>query len=96
MISNAGAAQRTTHVIYPELPDPLTPDDLNRPFSPSYDERNWAPTVARTPHRKLGSNRILGWAPHTPGIGLLSYRALGYRVGGARGLRPARLPSPAR
>src|SRR5450759_2001293 len=49
MISNAGAAQRTARVIYPELPDPLTPDDLHRLFSPSFDERKWAPTVARTP-----------------------------------------------
>jgi Domain of unknown function (DUF4158) len=49
MISNAGAAQRTARVIYPELPDPLTPDDLHRLFSSSYDEREWAPTVARTP-----------------------------------------------
>jgi hypothetical protein len=49
MISNAGAAQRAARVIYPELPDPLTPDDLHRLFSPSYDERKWASTVARTP-----------------------------------------------
>jgi hypothetical protein len=49
MISNAGAAQRTARVIYPELPDPLTPDDMHRLFSPSYDERKWAPSVARTP-----------------------------------------------
>jgi hypothetical protein len=49
MISDAGAAQRTARVIYPEMPDPLTPDDLHRLFSPSYDEREWAPSVARTP-----------------------------------------------
>ena len=35
-------------VIYPELPDPLTPSDLQQLFSPSFDERQWAPTVART------------------------------------------------
>jgi len=35
-------------VIYPELPDPLTPGDLQQLFSPSFDERQWAPTVART------------------------------------------------
>jgi hypothetical protein len=52
MVSNAGAAQRAARVIYPELPDPLTPDDLHRLFSPSYDERKWAPTVAR-PGRAL-------------------------------------------
>jgi hypothetical protein len=49
MISNAGAAQRTARVIYPELPDRLTPDDMHRLFSPSCDERKWAPSVARTP-----------------------------------------------
>ncbi len=36
-------------VIYPELPDPLTPVDLQQLFSPSHDERQWAPTIARTP-----------------------------------------------
>ncbi len=35
-------------VIYPELPGPLTPGDLQQLFSPSFDERQWAPTVART------------------------------------------------
>ena len=35
-------------VIYPELPDPLTPGDLQQLFSPSFDERQWVPTVART------------------------------------------------
>lgn len=35
-------------VIYPELPDPLTPGDLQQLFNPSFDERQWAPTVART------------------------------------------------
>jgi len=35
------------HVIYPELPDPLTPGDLQQFFSPSFDECQWAPTVAR-------------------------------------------------
>ena len=48
MIPNAGAAQRTARVIYPELPDPLSPDDMHRLFTPSFDERKWAPTVART------------------------------------------------
>ena len=36
-------------VIYPELPDLLTPGDVQRLFSPSFEERQWAPTVARTP-----------------------------------------------
>jgi hypothetical protein len=38
----------TARVIYPELPDPLTPGDLQQLFSPSFEERQWAPTVVRT------------------------------------------------
>jgi hypothetical protein len=34
-------------VIYPELPDPLTPGDLQQLFSLSFEERQWAPTVVR-------------------------------------------------
>lgn len=40
-------------VIYPELPAPLTPGDLQQLFSPSFDERKWAPTVARTPEAQV-------------------------------------------
>ena len=40
-------------VIYPELPDPLTPGDLQRLFNPSFDERKWAPSVARTPETQV-------------------------------------------
>ena len=39
----------TARVIYPELPDPLTPGDSRELFNPSFDERKWAPSVARTP-----------------------------------------------
>ena len=39
----------TARVIYPELPDPLTQGDLYRLFNPSFDERKWAPAIARTP-----------------------------------------------
>lgn len=35
-------------VIYPELPHPITRDDLQRLFTPSYAERLWAPTIAST------------------------------------------------
>ena len=42
-----------TRVIYPELPDPLTPGDLQQLFSPSFDERKWAPTVTRTPETQV-------------------------------------------
>ena len=38
----------SARVIYPELPDPLTPSDLQQLFNPSFDERQWAPTIART------------------------------------------------
>ncbi len=40
-------------VIYPELPDPLTPGDLQQLFSPSFDERKWAQTVTRTPESQV-------------------------------------------
>jgi TnpA family transposase len=40
-------------VIYPELPDPLTPGDVQRLFSPSYSERGWAPTIARRPESQV-------------------------------------------
>lgn len=40
-------------VIYPELPDPLTPVELQQLFSPSFDERKWAPTVTRTPEAQV-------------------------------------------
>ena len=39
----------SANVIYPELPDPLTSGDLQELFNPSFDERQWAPSVARTP-----------------------------------------------
>src|SRR5882672_11573448 len=31
----------------------LTPDDIHRLFSPTYDEAKWAPSVARTPASRL-------------------------------------------
>lgn len=37
-----------TRVIYPELPDSLSLGDLLQLFRPSFDERQWAPTIART------------------------------------------------
>ncbi len=40
-------------VIYPELPNPLTTGDLQQLFSPSFDERKWAPTVTRTPEAQV-------------------------------------------
>ena len=43
--SPAGAAPR---LLYPALPGVLSAADLHRLYSPSYDERQWAPLVART------------------------------------------------
>ena len=40
-------------VIYPELPDPLTPGDLQQLFNSSFEERKWAPNVARTPEKQV-------------------------------------------
>ena len=40
-------ASTPARVIYPELPDLLTPSDLQQLFSPSFDERQREPTVAR-------------------------------------------------
>ena len=40
-------------VIYPELPDPLTPGDLQELFNPSFEERKWAPSIARTPETQV-------------------------------------------
>ena len=54
MIPNAGAAQRTARVIYPELPNPLTPDDSHRLFAPSSKSGSGRP---RWLHTAI-SNRI--------------------------------------
>lgn len=40
-------ASTPASVIYPELPDPLIPGDLQQLFSPSFDERQWAPSAVR-------------------------------------------------
>jgi TnpA family transposase len=55
-----------SRILYPELPTPLSPADLHRWFGPSYDDRRWVPTVARTPAAQravlvqLGVFRALG------------------------------------
>jgi hypothetical protein len=43
------ASQGAARLLYPDLPDPLTPTNLRRLFRPTYAECQWAPTVARTP-----------------------------------------------
>ena len=62
----------STSVIYPELPDPLTPGDLQQLFSPSFDERQWAPTVVRLFSSGAGPAHAAGQdqrAPSTDGNG---------------------------
>ena len=48
MRSDTGDGPGVARLLYPELPDPVTREDLQRLFRPSYDECRWAPTVART------------------------------------------------
>jgi hypothetical protein len=47
------APQAATRLIYPKLAQRLTPADLHRLFSPSYEERRWVPTIARTPSSQV-------------------------------------------
>ena len=54
-------------VIYPELPDPLTPGDLQQLFSPSFDERQWAPTVVRAADSQVALLVQLIWVEHPRG-----------------------------
>jgi Domain of unknown function (DUF4158) len=49
MGTDTGEAHGAARLMYPDLPEPLTPADLHRLFTPNYAERQWAPTVARTP-----------------------------------------------
>ena len=74
-------------VIYPELPDPLTPSDLQQLFSPSFDERQWAPTVARTPVSQvallvqLKIFQTIGRFRHTADIPLSAIEYVACRMG---------------
>jgi hypothetical protein len=45
------APQATTRLIYPQLA--LTPADLHRLFSLSYEERRWVAAIARTPSSQV-------------------------------------------
>jgi hypothetical protein len=42
-----------TRLLYPKLAQRLTAADLHRIFGPTYKEREWAPTVARSPSSQL-------------------------------------------
>jgi hypothetical protein len=37
-----------TRLLYPKLPQRLTAADLHQIFGPTYKERKWVPTVARS------------------------------------------------
>jgi hypothetical protein len=43
------APQAATRLIYPKLAQRLTPADLHRLSSPSYEERRWVPAVRHEP-----------------------------------------------
>ena len=55
-----------SRILYPNLPTPLTPTDLDRLFSPGYADRQWVLTVARTPRSQVA---VL--------VQLLAFRAVG-------------------
>ena len=48
-----GARRTTTRLLYPKLAQRLTAADLHRIFGPTYKERQWAPTVARSPSSQV-------------------------------------------
>jgi hypothetical protein len=47
------APQAASRHIYPKLAQRMTSADLYRLFRPSYEERRWVPTVARTPSSQV-------------------------------------------
>jgi len=47
------APQAAIRLIYPKLAQRLTPADLHRLFSPSYEERRWVAAIARTPSSQV-------------------------------------------
>jgi hypothetical protein len=47
MNPESGATPGASRLLYPHLPDLPTTAELHGLFSPSYDERAWASTVAR-------------------------------------------------
>lgn len=49
MNPESSATPGASRLLYPHLPNLPTTAELHRLFSPSYDERAWASTVARTP-----------------------------------------------
>src|SRR6266436_9357763 len=48
-----GARRTMTRLLYPKLAQRLSTEDLHRIFGPTYKERQWAPTVARSPSSQV-------------------------------------------
>jgi hypothetical protein len=48
-----GVQRTMTRLLYPKLAQRLTAADLHRIFGPTYKERQWAPTVARSPSSQV-------------------------------------------
>lgn len=53
MTDETGVSVTGSRLLYPELPVPLTPADLQRLFTPGYEDRQWARTLARTGHSQV-------------------------------------------
>ena len=53
MSIDLGAQRTTTRLLYPKLAQRLTAADLHRIFGPTYKERQWAPTIARSPSSQV-------------------------------------------
>ena len=53
MSIDLSAPRTMTRLLYPKLAQRLTAADLHRIFGPTYKEREWAPTVARSPSSQV-------------------------------------------
>ena len=53
MTDETGVSVTGSRLLYPELPVPLTPAALQRLFTPGYEDRQWARTLARTGHSQV-------------------------------------------
>jgi Domain of unknown function (DUF4158) len=50
---DSGARRTMTRLLYPKLAQRLSAADLHRIFGPTHEERQWAPTVARSPSSQV-------------------------------------------
>ena len=53
MSIDLGAPRTMTRLHYPRLAQRLTAADLHQIYGPTYKEREWAPTVARSPSSQV-------------------------------------------